>query len=64
MAGWLRELWGEPEALDVVVFVLMLLHLAACPFTKVEESFNLQAMHDALCATHPAPPPSTVSHTA
>ena len=51
MAGWLGELWGEPEALDFVVFVLMLLHLAACPFTKVEESFNLQAMHDALCAT-------------
>jgi hypothetical protein len=32
----------------VVLFALSMLHIWNAPFTKVEESFNLQAMHDVL----------------
>eukprot|EP00092_Neocalanus_flemingeri_P038073 GFUD01041443.1.p1 GENE.GFUD01041443.1~~GFUD01041443.1.p1 ORF type:complete len:142 (-),score=44.62 GFUD01041443.1:104-529(-) len=36
------------KVLDCLLYSLSLLYIAVCPFTKVEESYNLQAMHDLL----------------
>ncbi|KAJ3112203.1 hypothetical protein HDU96_004798 [Phlyctochytrium bullatum] len=40
------ENYDPGELMDVPVFAVALYYLYSCPYTKVEESFNMQATHD------------------
>jgi alpha-1,6-mannosyltransferase len=41
-------LFPEPDAWDYLILAVTLVHIYGSPYTKVEESFNLQATHDFL----------------
>jgi alpha-1,6-mannosyltransferase len=40
--------WTHSALPDVLLYAICLLYIALAPYTKVEESFNVQACHDLL----------------
>lgn len=52
--GRINEVRQEPhfpallDRWDLILSLVVIGYLVYCPYTKVEESFNLQAMHDML----------------
>jgi hypothetical protein len=47
MTGKYRQ-WSDMDVFDMLLLALICIGIASAPFTKVEESFNMQAMHDLL----------------
>ncbi len=39
------NLW-KIENVDVILLLVIVIYVIVCPYTKVEESFNMQALHD------------------
>lgn len=44
----MEPLFGGDKTYKWILFLAAVIHIVICPFTKVEESFNLQAIHDML----------------
>lgn len=43
-----KEEEGGGISIEIILRLVSLVHICVCPLTKVEESFNLQAIHDIL----------------